>query len=127
VLWAQSSAKDTDWHMSLVDVDEKGKLTPIVGGRIRARFRKSFARPELLQPGKPYEYTLDLWHVGMTIPAGRRVRVEVASAAFPSYSRNLNTGGHNETETNFVKAQQTVLHDRAHPSAIILPVLPATN
>ena len=39
-----------------------------------------------------------------------RLRIEVASATFPSFSRNLNTGGHNEKETQFVIAEQTIYH-----------------
>jgi len=51
--------------------------------------------------------------------------VEVASALFPMFSRNLNTGGHNETETKFVPARQVVYHDREHSSHVLLPVIPA--
>ncbi|MGB9456918.1 MAG: hypothetical protein WCB12_12795 [Bryobacteraceae bacterium] len=40
-------------------------------------------------------------------------------------SASLNTGGHNETETKFVAAKQVVYHDHAHPSHVLLPVIPA--
>ena len=43
-----------------------------------------------------------------TIAKGSRLRVEVASASFPMFSRNLNTGGHNEMETQYVPADQTI-------------------
>ncbi len=79
--------------------------------------------PELLRPGRVYEYRLDLWHTGITIPAGHRLRVEVASACFPTFSRNLNTGGHNELETKHVPAQQVIYHDAKRPSHILLPVI----
>jgi hypothetical protein len=124
VLHAASSAKDTDWFVSLMEVDEKGKMYGLGRGKIRARFRKSMKEPQLLKPGEIYQYTIDLWHTGITIPAGRRLRVEVASAAFPRFSRNLNTGGHNETETRYVSAQQAVYHDGQHASYILLPVIP---
>jgi predicted acyl esterase len=71
-----------------------------------------------------YEYQLDLWQTGITIPKGRRLRVEVASASFPSFSRNLNTGGHNETETRYVAAEQTIYHSKDYPSHVLLPVIP---
>lgn len=124
VLYAASSARDTDWFLRLLEVDEKGKLFPLVGGRLRARFRQSTARPELLEPGKVYEYQLDLWQTGITIPKGRRLRLEVASASFPMFSRNLNTGGHNEKETTYVPAEQTIHHSRQYPSHVLLPGLP---
>jgi putative CocE/NonD family hydrolase len=124
VLYAASSARDTDWFMTVSEVDKDGKIFRLMQGKIRARFRKSMSAPELLKPNQVYEYTLDLWHTGITIPAGSRLRVEVASAAFPLFSRNLNTGGHNETETKFVSAEQTIYHNQKYPSHVLLPVIP---
>jgi putative CocE/NonD family hydrolase len=123
VLYASSSARDTDWFMRLVEIEKNGKVFPLVEGKIRARFRRSTHEPEFLEPNKAYEYQLDLWHTGITVPAGHRLRVEVASASFPSYSRNLNTGGHNEMDTNFAKAEQTIHHSKEYPSYVLLPVV----
>ena len=128
VLYAASSARDTDWFVHLLEVDEEGKPSILwangSGGHIRARYRNSLTKPELLKAGRIYKYTIDLWHTGITIPAGHRLRVEVSSAAFPMFNRNLNTGGNNETETRFVTADQTIYHDAAHPSYIRLPMIP---
>jgi putative CocE/NonD family hydrolase len=124
VLYAASSAKDTDWHVRLVEVDPKGELFILGAGKVRARFRKSMSKPELLEPDKVYEYQIDLWQTGLTVQPGGRLRVEVASAAFPLFSRNLNTGGHNEKETAFVPAKQAVYHSQEYPSYIVLPSLP---
>lgn len=127
VLYASSSARDTDWHMTLVEVDKNGQISqpPLARAKLRARFRRSMSKPELLKPGRVYEYKLDLWQTGITIPAGHRLRVEVASASFPLFSRNLNTGGHNEIETRYVKAEQTIYHDARYPSHLLLPAIPA--
>jgi len=124
VIYASSSAKDTDWFIRLSRVADDGRVYGLVEGKIRARYRESFSDPELLEPGEIYEYHLDLWQTGITVPAGERLRVEVASASFPMFSRNLNTGGHNEKDTEFVKAEQTVYHDERYPSHVLLPVLP---
>jgi putative CocE/NonD family hydrolase len=124
VLYASSSARDTDWFVRLMEVDEKGKLFDLVEGKLRARFRESSHNPSLLEPGKVYEYKIDLWQTGITVPAGRRLRVEVASASFPMFSRNLNTGGHNETETRFVPAEQVIYHSKEYPSHLLLPMIP---
>ncbi|RPI76642.1 MAG: CocE/NonD family hydrolase [Desulfobacteraceae bacterium] len=123
VLYASSSAKDTDWFVRVCVVEPKGGIYVLTEGKIRARYRDSFEKPELLKPGEIYQYNLDLWQTGIQIPIGGRLRVEVASASFPDWSRNLNTGGHNETETEYVKAEQTIYHDAAHPSHILLPVI----
>jgi uncharacterized protein len=125
VLYAATSAKDTDWFVRMSEVDSTGGIFALVEGKIRARFRTSFSKPEPVKPDEICAYGLDLWQTGITIPAGSRLRVEVASASFPTFSRNLNTGGHNETETEFVTARQTIYHDAAHPSHVVLPVIPA--
>jgi predicted acyl esterase len=77
----------------------------------------------LLTPHEVNEYALDLWHTAIRIPPGAKLRVEIASADFPLFSRNLNTGGHNETETEFLTAEQTIYHDARYPSHILLPVI----
>jgi putative CocE/NonD family hydrolase len=124
VLYAASSAKDTDWFVRLLSVDPKGEVFPLGGGKIRARFRESMSKPTLLEPGKVYAYTLDLWQIGIMVPKGHRLRVEVASAEFPLFSRNLNTGGHNEKDSNYITAEQTIYHDAQHPSHVVLPFIP---
>ncbi len=123
VLYASSSAKDTDWFVSLMDVDEQGKVFVLARGTIRARFRNSFTEPQLLEKDKVYRYDIDLWHTGIMFQKGHRIRVEVSSALFPLFSRNLNTGGHNEMETEYVQAAQKIYHSPKYPSHILLPII----
>jgi len=124
VIYASSTAKDTDWFVRLIEVNKDGQLWTRGEGRLRARFRNSNRQPEPIKPGEVYEYHLDLWQTGMEVPVGNRLRVEVCSASFPFFSRNLNTGGHSETETTFITAQQTIYHDAKHRSHVLLPVIP---
>lgn len=123
-LYASTTGKDTDWFMRLSEVEADGTVFPLVEGKIRARHLYSMEEPELLEPGDVYEYRLDLWHTGITIPPGHKLRVEVASASFPMFSRNLNTGGHNETEAEYEVVRQAVYHDHNCPSHVLLPVIP---
>lgn len=48
--------------------------------------------------------------------------MEIASSSFPEYSRNLNTGGHSEMETEYVSAVQKIYHSQEYPSHLLLPV-----
>jgi predicted acyl esterase len=48
--------------------------------------------------------------------------VQVASGAFPRFSRNTGSGEPLATATKLIAADQTIYHDVAHPSAILLPV-----
>jgi predicted acyl esterase len=43
------------------------------------------------------------------------------------FSRNLNTGGHNEVDTAYVSAKQTIYHNEQYPSHILLPVIPGKD
>jgi putative CocE/NonD family hydrolase len=123
-LWAATDARDTDWNVMLLNVYPDGKAERIQDGVMRARFRTGFDKPTFLTPGTVYRYDIDLWFTGIVIPAGHRLRVAVASAAFPKYDRNLNTGGDNERDTTYVSAHQRILHDAEHPSHVTLPVIP---
>jgi putative CocE/NonD family hydrolase len=123
VLYASTSAPDTDWFVTLMDVDVKGEIFHLVRGTIRARFRNSMAKPELLEKDKVYRYEIDMWQTGITFQKGHRIRVEVASAMFPMFSRNLNTGGHNEKDTKVRKATQRIYHTAEYPSHVLLPVV----
>jgi putative CocE/NonD family hydrolase len=123
-LWAATDARDTDWNVMILDVYPDGRAFRIQDGVARARFRNGFDRPTLLTPGEVARYDIDLWFTALVIPSGHRIRVAVASAAFPKYDRNLNTGGDNERDTNYVVAHQRILHDAAHPSHVRLPVIP---
>ena len=123
-IYAASDALDTDWNVMLLDVYPDGRVMRIQDGVARARFREGFDKPKPLVPGTVYQYNIDMWYTGIVIPAGHRLRVTIASAAFPKYDRNLNTGGDNERDTKFVSAHQQVLHDADHPSRIRLPVIP---
>jgi putative CocE/NonD family hydrolase len=127
VLYAATSTRDTDWFVHLMEVDEKGKASKLwangSSGHIRARYRNSLSKAELLKPGQIYRYNIDLWHTGFTIAPGHKLRVQISSAAFPLFDRNLNTGGNNETESRFVTAEQTIYHDAQHASYVLLPAI----
>lgn len=123
-LFASTDARDTDWYVMLLNVFPDGKAERIQEGVARARFRNGFDQPALLEPGRVYRYDLDLWFTGIVIPPGHRLRVVVSSALFPKYDRNLNTGGDNERDTEYVSAHQRVFHDAAYPSHVTLPIIP---
>ncbi len=124
VIYASSSARDTDWFVTLSEEKADGEIFTLARGKVRARYRNSPFKSEMLQPGRVVAYTIDLWHTGITVPKGNRLRVEVASALFPTFSRNLNTGGNSEMETRFVKAEQKIMHSEQCPSHVLLPVIP---
>lgn len=127
-LYAATSARDTDWTARLCRVDADGVSINLANGIIRARYRDSLSSPSLLEPYQVYRYTITLGPVGARLFAGQRIRLTVSSSDFAHWDRNLNSGGplYQEDATAGVVATQTVLHDPAHPSCLILPVLSQT-
>jgi len=123
-LFAKSSVVDTDFTGKLVDVWPDGRAINLTEGILRARFRESTSKEDPIEPGKVYEYKIDLWATSNVFLKGHRIRLEVSSSNFPRFDRNLNTGKSAATSSDFVKATNTVLHDKEHPSALVLPVVP---
>lgn len=123
-LWASSTAKDTDFMGMLQDVWPNGYAQRLIDGMVRARFRDGMSSPSLIEPGKIYAYNLDLWNTCNTFKAGHRIRVQLASQAFPKYDRNPQTGAELGRTTELKTAEQKVYHDEQHPSHIVLPVVP---
>ena len=118
-LWAASDAPDTDFVARLIDVYPDGFAHPLADGIVRAR--RVLGRP--LEPGRPHEFAIDLWSVATVFKAGHRVRLDVASASFPRWDRNLNTLADHATLDDARPARQTILHDAEHASHVLLPVV----
>jgi putative CocE/NonD family hydrolase len=122
-LWAASDAPDTDFVAQLVDVYPDGFAPIVADGIVRARYRNG-DRPELLQPGQPYQFTIDLWATAKVFKAGHRIRIDIASASFPRWDRNPNTGAVFGADAELRPVRQTILHYVAHPSHFVLPIVP---
>lgn len=123
VVYASSSAKNTDFTAKLVDVYPDGTAIRICEGIIRADHRNPSLPPSNIEPGKIYKYHIDLWATSNVFKKGHKIRVEISSSNYPRFSRNLNTGNDFATDTTFIKAVQTIYHNAEYPSAIVLPVI----
>jgi len=122
-LYAESSARDTDFTARLTDVDQQGRSLVITEGIIRGRYRKSLTATELLEPNVADEFLITLFPVSHAFLAGHRLRLDISSSNFPRFSRNLNTGEDVATGTRMQTARQTVLHNSEYPSHIVLPIV----
>jgi putative CocE/NonD family hydrolase len=124
VLYAASSACDTDFTGKLVDVYPEGRAIHLAEGILRARHRTSLQTTELLAPGEVTRFEIELAPTSNLFRRGHRLRVEVSSSNFPRFDRNLNTGEDLFWGTRMEVAHQTVLHSTEYPSHILLPVIP---
>ena len=122
VLYASSSAPDTDWLVRLCDVLPDGRSIRVCDGVVRARYRTSLASEAFMQPSEVYQFAIDMTATAQTFLAGHRIRVDVTSSNFPWLDRNLNTGGPFGEEAVGQVAINTIFHDATRPSHVVLPV-----
>jgi hypothetical protein len=125
VLWVSTTAPDTDFVISLVDVWPDDYVQLVQQGIRRLRYRHSDAEPVLADPGEVYRIEVSLAATGYLFAAGHRLRVEVASAEFDRWDRNPNTGHDFAVDAATRIAVQTVYHDSDRPSRVVLPVIAA--
>ncbi len=125
VLYASSSALDTDFTGKLVDVHPDGRAIILTDGILRARYRESLSAPKFLAPGQVVELHIDLIATANLFRAGHHIRLEISSSNFPRFDRNTNTGGviAEESAQDFMVATNRVWHDAARPSHVVLPVV----
>jgi uncharacterized protein len=122
VLYAATSAPDTDWVVKLCRVDAAGRTLNVCDGILRASYRRSPSERVPLEPGAVERYDVDLWATAIVFAPGERLRVLVTSSDFPRYDRNPNTGELGVEAAASVPALQRVFHDPQHPSHVVLPV-----
>jgi putative CocE/NonD family hydrolase len=124
VLYASSSAPDTDFTAKLVDVFPSGEARNLTDGVLRMRYRHGVEKAELAEPGEVYPLTIDAGVTSNVFLAGHSIRVEISSSNFPRFDRNPNTGRSLSDETVLKKSQQTIYHTRIYPSHLMLPIVP---
>lgn len=121
VLYASSSAVDTDFAARLCDVAPDGRAVQLQNGLLRARYRDLDRGAEPLVPGEIYQLDIDMWVTANRFKAGHRIRLDISSSDFPRFDRNTNLGGE---PGDPVPATQTVYRDATHPSHLVLPICP---
>lgn len=130
-LLAATSGTDSDFIVRLIDVyPETYAKDPSMGGYqllisgepVRARFRKSFEKPEPVKANEPNEYTIDLHWSHHCFRKGHKIMVQVQSTWFPLIDRNPQKYVANIFEAkdaDFQSAEQRVYHG-SHVSMQVL-------
>ena len=121
-LYAASSAVDTDFTVTLVDVFDDGTANQIQDGIVRAAHRSDPYRASPIVPGRVYEYAIDLAATSYLVKAGHRIRVDISSSCFDRYDRNPNTGDRFGYAVETIVAEQAIHHAADAPSSILLPI-----
>ncbi|MGD9562975.1 MAG: CocE/NonD family hydrolase [Pyrinomonadaceae bacterium] len=123
-LFVSSSAKDTDFTVKLIDVDENGKAWNLDETIQRMRYRDGYDKPlAWMEPNKVYKFKFQPMTTSNYFAAGHRLRIEISSSNFPRFDRNMNTGGDNYSETKGIIANNAVHHSKQYPSSVTISVV----
>lgn len=120
-LYAITSATHADFTAKLVRVKPSGRAEFLCIGIARSSFlfrESSYAADEI------YEWDFTLEPTAFVLARGERLRLEIASSAFPLYDPNSSTPVSPELADHWTwgRSTQRVLHSAAHPSLICLPL-----
>ena len=125
-LYGATDGLDTDFVAKLVDVYPDGYEAIVLDAPIRARYRGGRMPDEvrMMTPGAPERLEIDLWSTALTFEKGHRIALHVTSSNSPRFEVNPNTGEAPGRQTMKPRvAVNSVFHDAAHPSALVLPVI----
>jgi putative CocE/NonD family hydrolase len=130
-LAASTSGSDSDWIVKLIDVypenDPKlpGYELMISNEVFRGRFRNSFEHPEALEPGRVYEYPIDIHSANHAFRRGHRIMLQVQSTWFPLIDRNPQTFVENiykASAADYQAATQKIFRSSKNATYVELPV-----
>ncbi len=126
--YASSDQEDTDFLVTLKDIDAEENTLFLQRGYLRASLRaldplrstpqvavQAFRAPEALEPGRIYEIKLSLGTIGHAVRRGHRLELSILA---PNPIPQPEMG----PVTVALPALNTVYHDAAYPSALVLPI-----
>lgn len=117
-LYVQSSLATADFFGRLCVVDRTGRSINLCDGNFRLEPGRG-----AIQPDGSVRIIIAMSATACCVRAGQRIRLLVASGAHPRFARNLGLPGNQALATTMQPALQTIYHDAAHPSALVLPLL----
>jgi putative CocE/NonD family hydrolase len=134
-LWVTTTASDAVTAVRITDVAPDGKSTELTAGWLAASFRATdrsrsrVVRRTLIQPWHPFtrasvlpvpkdqpvKLEVEVFPTSALLQPGHRLRVAVGPGDFPHQVPPL------PQLQGSLGGQVTILHDRAHPSSVVLP------
>jgi putative CocE/NonD family hydrolase len=126
-IYLSASCRDLDLWKRFLDVAPDGTALNLMSPGLdvlRASYREGKREPEYLEPGGVTHLKLDRMLTSNTFLAGHRIRLQISGAFFPHFSRNLQTGSSETTDSRPFPCVIRIFHSKKHPSRIVLPIIP---
>ena len=126
VAWMAMDVPDTDFRVSVYEIQLDGTSIRLTSDRMRARYRESLRQEKLVQPGEINRYEFNSFRFfARRIAKGSRLRLVLRSPNSINSQKNYNSGGvvAEESGKDARTAHITLYHDAEHPSFLELPVV----
>jgi putative CocE/NonD family hydrolase len=126
-IFVSCDCRDFDLWARLMDVSSDGTALNLMSPGLdvlRASYRDLGRGRQLLSPGKIYELKLENLITSNVFLQGHRIRLQISATFTPNFSRNLQSGKSEVNSAETKTAHIHLFHDTAHPSQVVLPVIP---
>ena len=77
-----------------------------------------------MTPGEIYEFIIEPYLTANRFKAGHRIRIDISSSNFPRFDVNPNTGVPLGRHRRQMTADDSIHHEAAYPSHVVLPLVP---
>ncbi|MCB0689935.1 MAG: CocE/NonD family hydrolase, partial [Saprospiraceae bacterium] len=127
-LFCSSTAEDTDFTFKLIDVYPPSEDYPsgfelnLTESIVRMSYRNGRHTRDLINPGEIYEVDMEPFATANIFKKGHRLRVDISSSSFPRWDINPNTGEPLGLSKRKIKADNTIYHDEARSSRVVLKI-----
>jgi putative CocE/NonD family hydrolase len=128
--WISLDQPDTDIMVSVFEIKPDGSSVFLASDSLRARYRHGLREAQLARPGEVERYDFNRFtFVARRLAKGSRLRLAIGPMNSMYAEKNYNTGGTVSAESgkDARKVTVTLYHDRAHPSALSLPIAAASS
>jgi len=131
-LYASTSGTDSDFIVKLIDVFPDSSTDPMDGYQMlvrgepmRAKYRKSWSKPEPMRPNEVTRISFAMPDINHTFKKGHRIMIHVQSSWFPLVDRNpqkfMNI--YQAKDEDFQKATQRIYRSAKFPTHLKISVL----
>ena len=124
VAWIKLNVPDTDFHVSVFEIQPNGSSVYLAESQLRTRYRTSSVKETLVEPGKILRYEFSGFNfVHRVLQQGSRLRFVFRTPNSIYLEKNFNTGGPVEEQQrkDMRTAEVTLYHDAEHPTHLQIP------
>ena len=126
VAWISMDVPDTDFQVTVYEIQRDGTSVLLTSDAMRARYRESLTKEKLVKPGEINRYEFNAFtFFSRRIAKGSRLRLILSCPNSIQSEKNYNSGGvvSEESGKDARTAHVVVHHDARHQSSLEIPVV----